>query len=128
MIEKRALQLAVRLRRSFFQVEEDRKLYVTELIDGTARIIEGRIGLANDDCFHELCRLLGKINASNQLLDFSLTSGLQQWLDLVFQLTITSLENWKRLPNSQHYLVGRCFTFLRFFLSASAAAAAFCTG
>lgn len=101
-----SLVLLSAIRRSFFQTEDDRKVHVSQLIDGTASIIEGRIGLSNDDCFHELCRLLGKINASNQLLDLSQSAGFQLWLDHVFELTINSLDNWKRLPNSQHYLVG----------------------
>ena len=100
------LVLLSAMRRSFFQTEEDRKLHVTQLIEGTSSIIENGIGLSHDGCFHELCRLLGKIYGCNAILDLALTSGFHTWLDHVFQLTINSLEHWKRLPNSQHYLVG----------------------
>jgi hypothetical protein len=97
--------------RSFFQSDEDRKLHVSQLIEGTSSIIENGIGLSHDGCFHEFCRLLGKIYGCNAILDLERSPGFHTWLDHVFQLTITSLKQWKRLPNSQHYLVGKCYLF-----------------
>eukprot|EP00923_Selenidium_pygospionis_P045719 GHVN01078968.1.p1 GENE.GHVN01078968.1~~GHVN01078968.1.p1 ORF type:complete len:1131 (+),score=105.62 GHVN01078968.1:200-3592(+) len=101
-----SLVLLAAIRRSFLSKEEERSTYIQTLIQGTTNIIANRIGLESNECFHELCRLLGKINAVNQLSMLSTSPDFQPWLSELFQFSIKSLENWRHLPNSKHYLLG----------------------
>eukprot|EP00921_Rhytidocystis_pertsovi_P005288 GHVQ01009146.1.p1 GENE.GHVQ01009146.1~~GHVQ01009146.1.p1 ORF type:complete len:1098 (-),score=127.73 GHVQ01009146.1:615-3908(-) len=101
-----ALFLISALRRSFFSREEDRLNYLSKLVGGTAKIIQNKTGLHHDGCYHDLCRLLGKINAANQLSELLQSEAFAQWIQELFSFTMQSLENWRHLPNSKHYLLG----------------------
>ncbi|KAF8817967.1 importin-beta N-terminal domain-containing protein [Cardiosporidium cionae] len=94
------------LRRSFFGKENERTKFITQLIEGTTNIIRNKIGLEHDGCYHELCRLLGKVNSASQLSELCTAPAFIEWTDKLFQFTMESLENWRRLPNSKHYLLG----------------------
>merc|ERR1719277_280690 len=61
------LALLAAIRRSFFQNEEDRMRLMTSMMEGTTGILASRMGLQDPTCYHELCRLLGKINTAHQL-------------------------------------------------------------
>ena len=63
----KCLVLLASLRRSFFPKEDDRNKLLEHLITGTNGILAGKMGLDDPGCYHELCRLLGKINAAHQL-------------------------------------------------------------
>eukprot|EP00922_Rhytidocystis_sp_ex-Travisia-forbesii_P047010 GHVS01070082.1.p1 GENE.GHVS01070082.1~~GHVS01070082.1.p1 ORF type:complete len:1096 (-),score=137.92 GHVS01070082.1:163-3450(-) len=101
-----ALVLISALRRSFFSRDEERAVYLSQLVEGTAKIISDNIGLQHDGCYHDLCRLLGKINAANQLSELLESSAFNIWIGELFKFTMKSLEDWRHLPNSKHYLLG----------------------
>ena len=42
-------------------------LRCTEHSRASLQILTQKIGLSSTDCFHEMCRLLGKVNAAYQL-------------------------------------------------------------
>lgn len=101
-----SLVLVAALRRSFFPKDSERAECISQLIMGTARVIDKGLGLHNDMCYHEFCRLLGKVNAANQLSELCTSKAFADWTAKLFQFTIASLEDWRRLPNSKHYLLG----------------------
>ncbi|KAK6588180.1 nuclear pore RBP16 17 (RAN binding 16 17) [Cryptosporidium xiaoi] len=94
------------IRRSFFPTQTDRTRSLASLMSGTAGIIQTKMGLTNEDCYHELCRLLGKLNTANQLTELASSDAFGVWIDQVYAFTIASLEDWTLLPNSKHYLLG----------------------
>ncbi|KAL3126957.1 17 (RAN binding) [Cryptosporidium hominis] len=94
------------VRRSFFPTQADRTRSLAALMTGTAGIIQTKMGLEHESCYHELCRLLGKLNTANQLTELSSSEAFGLWIDQVYNFTIKSLEEWSVLPNSKHYLLG----------------------
>ncbi|KAF7458584.1 importin-beta N-terminal domain-containing protein [Cryptosporidium felis] len=94
------------IRRSFFPTQADRTRSLAALMTGTAGIIQTKMGLEHEACYHELCRLLGKLNTANQLTELSSSEAFGLWIDQVYNFTIKSLEEWSVLPNSKHYLLG----------------------
>ncbi|KAL7069261.1 importin-beta N-terminal domain-containing protein [Cryptosporidium serpentis] len=100
------LILVSSIRRSFFSTQAERTRSLAALMSGTAGIIQTRMGLDNENCFHELCRLLGKLNTANQLTELASTDAFNLWIEQVYSFTIKALEEWSVLPNSKHYLLG----------------------
>ncbi|CEM08647.1 unnamed protein product [Vitrella brassicaformis CCMP3155] len=99
------LVLLSSLRRSFFHKEEDRAKLLSSLIMGCTQILSNKVGLDDGSNYHELCRLLGKINTAHQLTELCAADAFQQWIDQVYQFTIESLQSWQHMPNSKHYLL-----------------------
>jgi len=64
------------------------------------------MGLQDHGCYHELCRLLGKINATHQLNELCASEQFQVWIEQVYSFTMDSLRHWEVMPNSKHYLLG----------------------
>jgi exportin-7 len=100
------LVLLAALRRSFFQKEEDRTRLLGSMIAGTTGILASKMGLQEMGCYHELCRLLGKINATHQLNELCVSEQFQVWIEQVYSFTMDSLRQWEVMPNSKHYLLG----------------------
>eukprot|EP00928_Gymnodinium_smaydae_P007847 TRINITY_DN12809_c0_g1_i1.p1 TRINITY_DN12809_c0_g1~~TRINITY_DN12809_c0_g1_i1.p1 ORF type:complete len:1123 (-),score=189.53 TRINITY_DN12809_c0_g1_i1:90-3359(-) len=100
------LVLLAALRRSFFQKEDDRTRLLASMMQGTTGILASKMGLADHGCYHELCRLLGKINATHQLNELCASEQFQMWIEQVYGFTMDSLRHWEVMPNSKHYLLG----------------------
>eukprot|EP01071_Lankesteria_metandrocarpae_P004787 Lankesteria_metandrocarpae@DN3691_c0_g1_i1.p1 len=100
------LVLLAAFRRTFFPKESERLLQIGQLVSGTANILETHMGLDDDDCYHELCRLLGKIRAANQINDLAASPAFSLWIEQAFRFTMHAMVDWKHLPNSKHYLLG----------------------
>lgn len=100
------LVLLAALRRSFFQKEEDRTRLLASMMQGTTAILASKMGLQDHGCYHELCRLLGKINATHQLNELCANEQFQAWIEQVYGFTMDSLRRWEVMPNSKHYLLG----------------------
>lgn len=100
------LVLLAALRRSFFQKEEDRGKLLTSMMAGTTGILASKMGLQDYGCYHELCRLLGKMNATHQLSELCASDQFQVWIEQVYSFTMDSLRHWEVMPNSKHYLLG----------------------
>mmetsp|Transcript_47243 Transcript_47243/g.101123 ORF Transcript_47243/g.101123 Transcript_47243/m.101123 type:complete len:1094 (+) Transcript_47243:406-3687(+) len=100
------LVLLAALRRSFFQKEEDRGKLLASMMQGTTTVLASKMGLQDHQCYHELCRLLGKINATHQLNELCSTEQFQVWIEQVYSFTMDSLRHWEVMPNSKHYLLG----------------------
>jgi len=100
------LVLLSAFRRSFFQKEEDRAKLLGSLMQGTTAILASKMGLSDPQCYHELCRLLGKMNTTHQLNELCASEQFQAWIEQVYQFTMDSLRHWEVMPNSKHYLLG----------------------
>mmetsp|Transcript_24122 Transcript_24122/g.77650 ORF Transcript_24122/g.77650 Transcript_24122/m.77650 type:complete len:1092 (-) Transcript_24122:124-3399(-) len=100
------LVLLAALRRSFFQKEEDRTKLLASMMQGTTGVLAAKMGLQDTQCYHELCRLLGKINATHQLNELCASEQFQVWIEQVYSFSMDSLRHWEVMPNSKHYLLG----------------------
>ena len=93
-------------RRSFYVKEAERVSLTSNWLAGTSQLLRGRKGLNDPDCFHEVCRLLGRIRTNESLIEMLENTQFLTWLDLVFSFTIEAF-NAKHIPvNSKHYLTG----------------------
>ncbi|KJP89407.1 hypothetical protein AK88_00850 [Plasmodium fragile] len=102
----RSLILLGGLRKTFFSSEKQKTHYMNEFLGGLNNIIEKKIGLHDEDCFHELCRLIGKIDTSIRLQELSTYPNFLSWCHNIYLFTIDGMKNWKYLCNSKHYLLG----------------------
>ncbi|AFZ81205.1 hypothetical protein BEWA_006140 [Theileria equi strain WA] len=102
----KCLVVVAALRKSFFNNEAEALGHINSFMLGTLEIIRNKTGLTDDDCYHELCRLLGKINAANQLSQLLQSSAFPLWTEQLHIFTLEALQNWKHMPNSKHYLLG----------------------
>eukprot|EP00971_Amphidinium_carterae_P157715 3126201-Amphidinium_carterae.1 len=60
------------------------------------------MGLTDQQCYHELCRLLGKMNTTHQLNELCASDQFQAWIEQVYQFTMDSLRHWEvRLNGSK---------------------------
>jgi exportin-7 len=100
------LVLFASFRRSLYSKEEERSAVISSYMRGTSQILSNYAGLDNEQCYHEFCRLLGRINASNQLTEISSNPQFSMWIDQVYSFTSTALNRINHLPNSMHYLLG----------------------
>ena len=102
------LVLFASLRRSLYSKEEERAAMLSSYMEGTSKILSSGtgIGLQDEECYHEFCRLLGRVNAANQLTELSSNAKFGAWLDQIFAFTANALRRINKLPNSMHYLLG----------------------
>lgn len=100
------LVLLAALRRSFFQKEEDRAKSLASMVQGTTGVLASKLGLSDHGCYHQLCRLLGKINTQHNLSELCASEQFQVWIQEVYSFTMDSLRHWEVMPNSKHYLLG----------------------
>ena len=100
-----ALVLFASLRKSLYSKEEERAAMLSSYMRGTSQILANSLGLDDPECYHEFCRLLGRLNAANQLTDLSSNAQFSMWIDQVFAFTASALKRITHLPNSMHYLL-----------------------
>lgn len=63
-------------------------------------------GLSEHDNYHEFCRLLGRLKTNYQLSELVAVDGYIEWIQLVAELTINSLNSWQWAASSVYYLLG----------------------
>ncbi|KAH9752572.1 Importin N-terminal domain-containing protein [Citrus sinensis] len=127
-----ALECLVRLasvRRSLFTNDAARSKFLAHLMTGTKEILQTGQGLADHDNYHEYCRLLGRFRVNYQLVFMASTFGSQlqtvvclldlihlselvnvegysDWIQLVAEFTLKSLQSWQWASSSVYYLLG----------------------
>eukprot|EP00891_Asterochloris_glomerata_P007395 jgi/Astpho2/7395/fgenesh1_pm.00114_%23_12_t len=104
-----ALECLVRLasvRRSLFTGEEERSKFLNELVTGTTQIMSSQQGLSLHSNYHEFCRLLGRLKTNYQLAELVGVQNYQDWIRLVAELTVNSLNAWHWSGSSVYYLLG----------------------
>ncbi|KAH9752563.1 Importin N-terminal domain-containing protein [Citrus sinensis] len=131
-LSKEALECLVRLasvRRSLFTNDAARSKFLAHLMTGTKEILQTGQGLADHDNYHEYCRLLGRFRVNYQLVFMASTFGSQlqtvvclldlihlselvnvegysDWIQLVAEFTLKSLQSWQWASSSVYYLLG----------------------
>eukprot|EP00798_Chlamydomonas_sp_ICE-L_P003304 gene3304-13331_t len=94
------------VRRSLFTSEVERGLFLNRLVNGTRQILLTKQGLAEHDNYHEFCRLLGRLKTNYQLSELVAVERYTEWIQLVADLTINSLNSWQWASSSVYYLLG----------------------
>ncbi|XP_011020511.1 PREDICTED: exportin-7-like isoform X2 [Populus euphratica] len=106
---KEALECLVRLasvRRSLFTNDAARSKFLAHLMTGTKEILQTGQGLADHDNYHEYCRLLGRFRVNYQLSELVNVEGYSDWIQLVAEFTLKSLQSWQWASSSVYYLLG----------------------
>ncbi|KAL4457497.1 hypothetical protein ABPG75_012362 [Micractinium tetrahymenae] len=104
-----ALECLVRLasvRRSLFSSETERSNFLSRLVNGTRDLLRQQSGLAHHANYHEFCRLLGRLKANYQLSELVGLESYKEWIQLVADFTISSLNSWQWASGSVYYLLG----------------------
>ncbi|GAB4820934.1 hypothetical protein N2152v2_007980 [Parachlorella kessleri] len=104
-----ALECLVRLasvRRSLFSSEPERTNFLNRLVMGTRDILRAQTGLAHHNNYHEFCRLLGRLKTNYQLSELVGLESYPEWIRLVADFTISSLNSWQWASGSVYYLLG----------------------
>nr|DAD43045.1 TPA_asm: hypothetical protein HUJ06_001275 [Nelumbo nucifera] len=108
-LSKEALECLVRLasvRRSLFTNDAERSKFLAHLMTGTKEILQTGQGLADHDNYHEYCRLLGRFKVNYQLSELVKVEGYSDWIRLVAEFTLKSLQSWQWASSSVYYLLG----------------------
>ncbi|XP_062092059.1 uncharacterized protein LOC133797942 isoform X2 [Humulus lupulus] len=108
-LSKEALECLVRLasvRRSLFTNDAARSKFLAHLMTGTKEILQTGQGLADHDNYHEYCRLLGRFRVNYQLSELVNVEGYSDWIRLVAEFTLKSLQSWQWASSSVYYLLG----------------------
>ncbi|KAL4292157.1 hypothetical protein GQ457_14G020780 [Hibiscus cannabinus] len=108
-LSKEALECLVRLasvRRSLFVNDAARSKFLAHLMTGTKEILQSGQGLADHDNYHEYCRLLGRFRVNYQLSELVNVQGYSDWIRLVAEFTLKSLQSWQWASSSVYYLLG----------------------
>ncbi|XP_071721383.1 uncharacterized protein [Rutidosis leptorrhynchoides] len=104
---KHALECLVRLasvRRSIFSNGATRSKFLAHLMTGTKEILQAGQGLADHSNYHEFCRLLRRFRVNYQVICASVCYS--DWIRLVAEFTLKSLQSWKWASSSVYYLLG----------------------
>ncbi|XP_044512418.1 exportin-7-like isoform X3 [Mangifera indica] len=108
-LSKEALECLVRLasvRRSLFTNDAARSKFLAHLMTGTKDILQTGQGLVDHDNYHEYCRLLGRFRVNYQLSELVNVEGYSDWIQLVAEFTLKSLQSWQWASSSVYYLLG----------------------
>ncbi|KAF2323697.1 hypothetical protein GH714_036637 [Hevea brasiliensis] len=108
-LSKEALECLVRLasvRRSLFSNDAARSKFLAHLMTLTKEILQTGQGLTDHDNYHEYCRLLGRFRVNYQLSELVNVDGYGDWIRLVAEFTIKSLQSWQWASSSVYYLLG----------------------
>jgi exportin-7 len=108
-LSKEALECLVRLasvRRSLFTNDASRSKFLAHLMTGTKDILQTGQGLGDHDNYHEFCRLLGRFKLNYQLSELVNMEGYSDWIRLVAEFTLKSLQSWQWASSSVYYLLG----------------------
>ncbi|KAK1281191.1 hypothetical protein QJS04_geneDACA015059 [Acorus gramineus] len=108
-VSNEVLECLVRLasiRRSLFTEEPARMKYLNHLVAGTKEILQTGQGLADHKNYHEFCRLLGRFKVNYQLSELVKVDIYVDWIQLVAEFTLRSLQSWQWASHSVYYLLG----------------------
>lgn len=95
----------VSIRRTLFSTSISRSLFLNSIIKMICSIISTERGLNDDDTYHMLCRLLGRLKGNYQLADLVALPEYNNWIHLVTGFTILSLQNSSLCENGIQYLL-----------------------
>ncbi|XP_018511240.1 exportin-7-B isoform X2 [Brassica rapa] len=108
-LSKEALECLVRLasvRRSMFTDDATRSKFLAHLMTGTKEILQTGKGLTDHDNYHVFCRLLGRFRLNYQLSELVKMDGYGDWIQLLAEFTLKSLQSWQWASSSVYHLLG----------------------
>ncbi|KAK3257187.1 hypothetical protein CYMTET_33717 [Cymbomonas tetramitiformis] len=76
------------------------------LMSGTREILRSQQGLTEHANYHEYCKLLGRLKTNYQLSELVNVENYAEWIQLVAEFTIKSLQSWQWASGSVFYLLG----------------------
>lgn len=94
------------VRRSLFSGDGERRQFLLLAMQGVIEIMRERLGFTSQDCYHQFCRLLGKIKSNYQLRELIHTQGYQEWIELAYQFAVESFQEMHVLGDSVYYILG----------------------
>ncbi|CAG0893046.1 unnamed protein product [Darwinula stevensoni] len=106
-ISPMALSCLVQLasvRRSLFNNTERAK-FLNQLVSGVKTLLQNPRGLSDHNNYHEFCRLLARLKTNYQLGELVTVDNYPQFIELIANFTVQSLQMWQFAPNSVHYLL-----------------------
>lgn len=93
------------IRKSYFSSHDGVWTQVLDvLMRGTAGILEAELGTQNEQCYHELCRVISKINIAQNLNEINFQTA-QSWFEQVFNFTVATAQDTGRSSASMHFLL-----------------------
>ncbi|KAL4534670.1 hypothetical protein Ndes2526A_g05549 [Nannochloris sp. 'desiccata'] len=104
-----SLECLVRLasaRRSLFSSETERVSFLSRLVNGSRDVLSSQLGLQHHANYHEFCRLLGRLKTNYQLSELVGLEAYAEWINLVANFTVDSLNSWQWASGSVYYLLG----------------------
>ena len=107
-LSNEALECLTRMasvRRSLFSSEAERSKFLSHIMNGTREILRTRQGLSEHENYHEYCRLLGRLKTNCQLSELVGVENYADWIQLVAEFTIHSLQSWQWASGSVFYLL-----------------------
>lgn len=93
------------IRRSLFQSEDDRKKFLTRLVDTSLAILKGTMHLQDPQLFNGVCKFLGRLKANFNLQDLANVPSFREWIEAVTLFTIKSLTQWHCASGSMVHLL-----------------------
>lgn len=106
---KEALECLCRLasvRRSAFTNDSPRIQFLSHLMMGTKEILQTGRGLSDHDNYHMFCRLLARFKINFQLAELVNAEGYHDWICLIAEFTVKSLQSWQWARSSVYYVLG----------------------
>ena len=65
--------------------------FLNELISGVKKILDSPLGLEDQKCYHEFCRLLARLKFNYQLSELVKVDNYAEIIQSIAKFTITSL-------------------------------------
>ena len=92
------------IRRSLFNNSE-RARFLNCLVQGVKSILQNPLGLSDTANYHEFCRLVARLKSNYQLGELVKVDNYPEFIKLIAEFTVKSLQMWQFGPNSVHYLL-----------------------
>jgi len=81
------------VRRSLFTGDDERKAYLEYFMKGILKLLENPKSLADEQCYHQLCRLLARIKSNFQLRELVAAQDYPKFIEAVANFTVKSFQN-----------------------------------
>uniref|UniRef100_A0A1I8FZR5 Importin N-terminal domain-containing protein n=1 Tax=Macrostomum lignano TaxID=282301 RepID=A0A1I8FZR5_9PLAT len=92
------------IRRSLFSNAE-RAAFLNSLVRGVRDILRNPVGLNDPSCYHEFCRLVARLKSNYQLGELVRIEAYDEFIKLIADFTVRSLQLYNFGSNSVHYLL-----------------------
>lgn len=88
-----------------FSQEEDRRRFLTRLVETSLSILKGQLHLDDDQSFNGVCKFLGRLKANFNLQDLASVPVFGEWIEAVMAFTMKLLNQWNCASGSIVHLI-----------------------